>query len=78
MYACIILHNLIIEDESRAICEHDENASTGNYVPVSGEQDLNMFGLRNEYTHHNLQADLVEYIWNNAQNEPDHDMKDKD
>uniref|UniRef100_A0A251VAE3 Putative harbinger transposase-derived protein n=1 Tax=Helianthus annuus TaxID=4232 RepID=A0A251VAE3_HELAN len=78
MYACIILHNMIIEDEGRAICEYGENASTGNTVPVSGEQqDLNMFALRNEYTHHNLQADLVEYIWNNTQNEPD-DMEDKD
>ncbi|KAF5771689.1 hypothetical protein HanXRQr2_Chr13g0567861 [Helianthus annuus] len=67
MYTCIILHNMVIEDEGRAICEYDENVSTGNSVLVSGEQqDLNMFALRNEYTHHNLQADLVEYIWNNA------------
>ncbi|KAJ0896922.1 putative harbinger transposase-derived protein [Helianthus annuus] len=79
MYACIILHNMIIEDEGRAICDYDENASTGNSVPVSEEQqDLNAFALRNEYTHHNLQADLVEYIWNNAQNEPAHHMKDED
>ncbi|KAJ0589888.1 putative harbinger transposase-derived protein [Helianthus annuus] len=79
MYACIILHNMIIEDEGRAICDYDENASTGNSVPVSEEQqDLNAFALRNEYTHHNLQADLVEYIWNNAQNEPAHHMEDED
>ncbi|MFS7994746.1 hypothetical protein Hanom_Chr12g01109701 [Helianthus anomalus] len=79
MYACIILHNMIIDDEGRAICEYDENASNGNFVPVSLEQqDLNMFSLRNEYTHHNLQADLVEYIWNNAQNKPDDHMSDED
>ena len=79
MYACIILHNMIIEDEGRAICDYDENASTGNSVPVSEEQqDLNAFALRNEYTHHNLQADLVEYIWNNATNELGHDMEDED
>ncbi|KAJ0797735.1 putative sugar phosphate transporter domain-containing protein [Helianthus annuus] len=77
--ACIILRSMIIKDEGRAICEYDENASTGNSVPVSGEQqDLNMFALRNEYTHHNLKADFVEYIWNNAQNEPDDDMEDED
>ncbi|KAJ0485260.1 putative harbinger transposase-derived protein [Helianthus annuus] len=79
IYACIILHNMIIEDEGRAICDYDENASAGNSVPVSEEQqDLNTFALRNEYTHHNLQADLVEYIWNNAQNEPAHHMEDDD
>uniref|UniRef100_A0A251TLU9 Harbinger transposase-derived protein n=1 Tax=Helianthus annuus TaxID=4232 RepID=A0A251TLU9_HELAN len=60
MYACIILHNMIIEDEGRE------------------EQDLNAFALRNEYTHHNLQADLVEHIWNNAENEPAHHMEDDD
>ena len=76
MYACILLHNMVIEDEGRAICEYDENASNGNTVPVSLEQqDLNEFSLRNEYTHHNLQADLVEYIWNNAPNDP---MTDED
>ncbi|MFS7951520.1 hypothetical protein Hanom_Chr07g00596171 [Helianthus anomalus] len=71
MYACIILHNMIIEDEGRAICEYDENASTGNSVPVTEEQqDLNAFALR--------KADLVEYIWNNAPNELGHDMEDED
>ncbi|XP_035831908.1 uncharacterized protein LOC118480981 [Helianthus annuus] len=34
MYACIILHNMVIEDEGRVICEYDENVSTGNSVPV--------------------------------------------
>ncbi|KAM0037786.1 putative harbinger transposase-derived protein [Helianthus debilis subsp. tardiflorus] len=33
MYACILLHNMIIEDEGRAICDYDENASNGNSVP---------------------------------------------
>ncbi|MFS7999025.1 hypothetical protein Hanom_Chr12g01161101 [Helianthus anomalus] len=65
--------------DTLSICEYDENASTGNYVPVSEEQqDSNAFALRNEYTHHNLEADLVEYIWNNAQNEPAHHMEDED
>ncbi|XP_022041250.1 uncharacterized protein LOC110943826 [Helianthus annuus] len=35
MYACIILHNMVIEDEGTTICEYDENASNGNSVPVS-------------------------------------------
>ncbi|XP_022032538.1 uncharacterized protein LOC110933634 [Helianthus annuus] len=67
MYACILLHNMIIEDESRAICEYDENASIGNIVPVDPpQQDLNSFSLTNDFTHANLQQDLVEHIWNNV------------
>ncbi|XP_021974602.1 uncharacterized protein LOC110869675 [Helianthus annuus] len=67
MYACILLHNMIIEDEGRAICEYDENASYGNTVMVDPtQQDLNSFALTNDYTHANLQQDLVEHIWNNA------------
>ncbi|XP_022030610.1 uncharacterized protein LOC110931530 [Helianthus annuus] len=59
MYAGILLHNMIIEDEGRAICDYNENASNGKSVPVSLEQqDLNGFSLCNEYTHQNLQADF--------------------
>ncbi|XP_022008224.2 uncharacterized protein LOC110907570 [Helianthus annuus] len=67
MYACILLHNMIIEDEGRAICEYDENTSIGNTVPVDPpQQDLNSFSLTNDFTHANLQQDLVEHIWNNV------------
>ncbi|KAJ0790101.1 putative harbinger transposase-derived protein [Helianthus annuus] len=67
MYACILLHNMIIEDEGRAIYEHDENASIGNTIPVDPtQQDLKSFSLTNDFTHANLQQDLVERIWNNA------------
>ncbi|XP_022041674.1 uncharacterized protein LOC110944321 [Helianthus annuus] len=67
MYACILLHNMIIEDEGRAICEYDENASYGNTVPVDPpQQDLNSFSLTNDFTHANLQQDLVEHVWNNV------------
>ncbi|XP_035838277.1 uncharacterized protein LOC110901844 [Helianthus annuus] len=67
MYACILLHNMIIEDEGRTICEYDENASYGNTVPVDpAQQDLNSFSLTNDFTHANLQQDLVEHIWNNV------------
>ncbi|XP_022000209.1 uncharacterized protein LOC110897784 [Helianthus annuus] len=55
MYACLLLHNMIIEDEGRAICEYDENASYGNTVLVEPtQQDLNSFALTNDYTHANL------------------------
>ncbi|XP_022003909.1 putative nuclease HARBI1 [Helianthus annuus] len=67
MYACILLHNMIIEDEGRAICEYNENASIGNTVPVDpAQQNLNSFSLTNDFKHANHQSDLVEHIWNNA------------
>ncbi|XP_035845092.1 uncharacterized protein LOC110931239 [Helianthus annuus] len=54
-------------DEGRAICEYDENASYGNTVPVDPtQQDLNSFALTNDFTHANLQQDLVEHIWNSV------------
>ncbi|MFS7989620.1 hypothetical protein Hanom_Chr11g01049051 [Helianthus anomalus] len=67
MYACILLHNMIIADEGRAIFEYDENAFIENTVPVDPTQhDLNSFSLTNDFTHANLQHDLVEHIWNNT------------
>ena len=60
MYACILLHNMIIEDEGRAICEFDENAVEENTIPDDeAQQELNDFALRNEHIHHLLQADLI-------------------
>ncbi|XP_021994275.1 uncharacterized protein LOC110890916 [Helianthus annuus] len=67
MYACILPHNMIIEEEGWAICEYDENASYGNTVPVDPpQQEVNSFSLTNDFTHANLQQDLVEHIWNNV------------
>ncbi|XP_021984897.1 uncharacterized protein LOC110880744 [Helianthus annuus] len=70
MYACILLHNMILEeDEGHAICEYDENAVEENNVPVSGEQqDLNRFSLHNDFTHVNLQSDLIDHIWSLGEN----------
>ncbi|MFS7983622.1 hypothetical protein Hanom_Chr11g00976671 [Helianthus anomalus] len=79
MYACILLHNMIIEDEGRAICEYDENASYGNTIPVDPtQQNLNSFALTNDYTYANLQQDLVEHIWNNANDRDGDEDEDED
>ncbi|XP_022013724.1 uncharacterized protein LOC110913185 [Helianthus annuus] len=68
-----------IEHEGRAICEYDENASYGNTVPVEPrQQDLNSFALTNDYTHANLQQDLVEHIWNNANDVDGDEDEDED
>ena len=66
MYACLIIHNMIIKHEGRAICRFDENADQvddEDEVEVSEEQfDANVREVRNRDTHHNLRADLIEHI----------------
>ncbi|KAJ0566518.1 putative harbinger transposase-derived protein [Helianthus annuus] len=66
MYACLILHNLIIEYDGKTICEYDPNDIHGNVEPVEEQQQQsNLWMLRNEHMHGNLCVDLVDYIWNN-------------
>ncbi|XP_022004413.1 uncharacterized protein LOC110901972 [Helianthus annuus] len=65
-------------DEGRAICEYNENTSIGNTVPVDpAQQDLNSFSLTNDFTYANHQTNLVEHIWNNA-NDGDGDEDDNE
>ncbi|MFS7977039.1 putative harbinger transposase-derived protein [Helianthus anomalus] len=64
MYACIILHNMIIEDDGKAICQ--------NYIPedlvevaqaTTEERLANAQLLRSREIHNTLKADLVEHTW---------------
>ncbi|KAL7590059.1 hypothetical protein Lser_V15G39712 [Lactuca serriola] len=43
MYACIILHNMILEDEGRAICRYNENEVLPNVEGVVVDEDSDMF-----------------------------------
>ena len=70
MKACIIIHNMIIEDEGGAT-DIDFDGSEAN-TPVSvltdTRQDLEEFirnhhQIRDRGTHSQLQADLVEHLW---------------
>ncbi|KAI3497107.1 hypothetical protein L1887_39491 [Cichorium endivia] len=58
MYACLILHNMIIQDEGRAICPV--------HVPDSpNEQEVSpdmILEIRNQGIHQKLLADLVDHI----------------
>jgi len=38
MYACVILHNMIIEDEGNAICQYEEEEDVSNLEWVDEEQ----------------------------------------
>lgn len=58
MYACLILHNMILQDEGRAICpQHDPDLPT--QVVVNDDVILE---IRDSATHHHLHADLVDHI----------------
>ncbi|KAD2804994.1 hypothetical protein E3N88_38371 [Mikania micrantha] len=68
LYACVILHNMIIEDNGRAICEfyEEDDPNLLEHVEINDEEkQANRRLLRNEDTHANLKADLIEHLWKN-------------
>jgi hypothetical protein len=69
MKACIILHNMIIEDEGASAANVLDFEDIGQPAP-SHEQitDLDMFlqrhrQLRDNATHYQLRNDLIEHLW---------------
>ena len=65
MYACIILHNMILEDENHVICSVDENDFVVDDIKtqITEEQHVtNVREVKNRGTHNNLRSDLVEHI----------------
>ena len=64
MYACIILHNMIIEDKGQVICQYYED---DNQQAMVGPEERNAYrrAMESRETFHNLRADLVEHIWAN-------------
>lgn len=76
MKACIILHNMIVEDERGQDLDFDYSTSkthTADEIPPNAEVDMaaefNAFmnryvEIRNEEVHDRLQADLMKHLWN--------------
>ncbi|XP_023768374.1 uncharacterized protein LOC111916960 isoform X1 [Lactuca sativa] len=63
MYACIILHNMILKDEGLAICPFLENDRPTDQKGLKVNQDT-IEELRCQETHNNLRLDIVEHIVN--------------
>nr|XP_043622036.1 protein ALP1-like [Erigeron canadensis] len=70
MLCCVILHNMIVEDNGRAITEFEEELianttlSTRTWTERCSTQ-LRMYGeLRDRIAHHSLRNDLIEHVWN--------------
>jgi hypothetical protein len=72
MRACIILHNMIIDDERDGV--YDENYHTVTFViapPITYEAPASLTTILQRETHLtsrliflNIQSDLIEYVWN--------------
>ena len=76
MRSCIILHNMIVEDERDTYAQHwtdyDQSEASGSSTPQPFSTEvLPVFAnhvrarseLRDSKVHHELQADLVKHIW---------------
>ena len=70
MKACIIMHNMIIEDEGSAGDTEFDGTDADTHVSVSRDptQELedfiqNHLRIRDRATHSQLQMDLVEHLW---------------
>ena len=78
MRACIILHNMIVEDERDGythfdVSEFQQGEETGtSHVDLTYSTDIpsniaNMMGvrtrIRDRQMHEQLKADLVEHVW---------------
>jgi len=66
MYACVILHNMILKDEGLVVYNFDENDITLADIEtnISKEQRAsNVQEVRHWETHYLLQGDLIDHIW---------------
>ncbi|KAI3716689.1 hypothetical protein L1987_67738 [Smallanthus sonchifolius] len=73
MHTCIILHNMIVEDEGAAITnwsreDHEPDLpSYSNGAPSQFQTHLERFrDLRSQEAHQALRSDLVQHIWANS------------
>ncbi|XP_076902323.1 uncharacterized protein LOC143557038 [Bidens hawaiensis] len=68
MYACIILHNMILEDSGRAVCQGEYNDEPESICTLNEDEKLaNLLKTRKREMNFSLRSDLVEHLWSNKQ-----------
>ena len=76
MTACVIMHNMIVEDERDDSLYDQDWLHGGDLVaPAQGAGSFEDFihvhhEIRNRDTHNQLQADLIEHMWTHVGNQP--------
>ena len=73
MYKCIILHNMIVEDEGNAISNWSDDVDPPIRVHRGPAQEVQYqiernSELRDSAVHHALRHDLMEHIWERSIN----------
>ncbi|KAL4592541.1 hypothetical protein LXL04_005541 [Taraxacum kok-saghyz] len=66
MFTCMILHNMILEDEGHAICQYDENEiiPPPQPLPVASPEYLQRVQIvRSREIHGDLRRHLVDHLW---------------
>nr|XP_043616341.1 uncharacterized protein LOC122588291 [Erigeron canadensis] len=70
MLCCVILHNMIVEDNGRAITEFEEELIANSRLPTRTwtercSTQFRMYReLRDRRAHHKLRNALIEHVWN--------------
>ncbi|KAL7618784.1 hypothetical protein Lser_V15G01150 [Lactuca serriola] len=70
--ACIIMHNMIIEDEGRAICTYDPNdvvVPIEEFVPGTNAFLERVVEIHNSETCFNLREDVAEHLYQHSMND---------
>ncbi|XP_076944014.1 uncharacterized protein LOC143614466 [Bidens hawaiensis] len=64
VYSCVILHNMILEDDGHAICENYQGDIPRQESTIINEQRLdNLNIIKSREIHNNLRHELVEHLW---------------
>ncbi|XP_076929552.1 uncharacterized protein LOC143594005 [Bidens hawaiensis] len=64
VYTCIILYNMVLEDQCKAICQNYQgNISQPESTITDDEKLQNVIYVKNREVHGNLRHELVEHLW---------------
>ncbi|XP_076917826.1 uncharacterized protein LOC143578030 [Bidens hawaiensis] len=68
MYTCIILHDMILEDSGREICQGEYDDAPDLMTTLNEDERFAiLLRTRKKETNFSLRADLVEHIWRSKQ-----------